>query len=124
MNDQANLAFRQEILERLGAPEPELPGVSFVGTSGPDQWALMELFDDMCMSDVRDRALFERAISTLEGIRERDYQVFYLGRSELLCMYPVIHEVPAGPEVEVTVPTPPPPARNSKARSYSLLSRW
>jgi hypothetical protein len=93
-----NFAIRQEILDRLGTPEPELPGVMFMGTGTKWCWELEQMFDDLCMQNVHDRKVLERVITKLEQVRARDYQAFYLGRSELLTMYPVYHELPNGPE--------------------------
>jgi len=67
-----NFAIRQEIIDRLGSPEPELPGVMFMGTSTPASDELFELFDDMCMQDLRDREVLERAIAKLEQVRARE----------------------------------------------------
>lgn len=89
-----NASFRHRILDRLGYPEPELPGVMFITRATPASQELCELFDEMCMVDVHDEAVFERALDVLESVRARDYQAFYAGRSELLAMYPVIRDIP------------------------------
>lgn len=99
-----NFAIRQEIIDRLGCPEPELPGVQFIGCSSGPSFELLAMFDEMCMQDMNDRRLLERAIAKLEQVRARDFQAFYLGRSELLSMYPVVHEVPTGPTTRTNKP--------------------
>jgi hypothetical protein len=71
-----NFTLRQAILDRLGSPEPELPGVMFMGTSSPASMELLAMFDDMCMRDLNNRAVLERAITKLEQIRERDWEAF------------------------------------------------
>jgi hypothetical protein len=114
-----NVAIRQEIITRLGSPEPQLPGVEYIGIGTAATYELLQLFDEMCMMrDVGARWVIERAIAKLESVRERDYPAFYLGRSELLSMYPVVYEVPTGPEGE----TPPPAATRAPIWGSALVS--
>ena len=99
MNDQHHvLALRELILDRLGCPEPELPGIHYVGYANRDSDAIQALFDEMCMHAMDEcGALVEAAMRLLEQVRERDYATFYLGRSELLRLFPIECEPPTAP---------------------------
>lgn len=101
------LAIRDQILARLGWPEPILPGVEYIGEGSSASHELLELFDEMCMlPDITAPAVVERAIAKLESIRKRDFSAFYLGRSELLRFYPVVYEVPTEDDecLEIALP--------------------
>lgn len=109
MTDQLSLrlSLRQQIIDRLGCPEPELPGVQYIGTSNRWSDQLCEIFDRMCMSGFDDLDLFERALAKLEQIREHDYGTFYLGRSELMSLYPIHYDPPSEPPTEIALEPEP-----------------
>lgn len=85
--------LRARVLQRLGWPHGSIPGECALLTGSDALTEITEFFDQFDSAPITE-ALVDEAIERLTVLRERDWDAFCYGRTELLGLLPVTVDVP------------------------------